>query len=268
MFFIEARQNPNPFADFGGFGNDLGKTQTNSKGQLIKCVKVGKNGKCSAWAIASNNAAQPATTEKPASGFSLFTNYGGVPALLNNAGVKSVSIKNSMPTTRRITLTGNGTLKTSFGSPDTLSRLLQPLFEKQGWRVINFVTRNTSPIYQLANLSFDFTLVAEVSNNYTNQQHTDMAAQIFKSYHVTFGGYLELLHIEASGDDKPDTTYNNKVTNQISLPNTPTSSSGNSYFPTLPGGTSFLDNFASGLGISTAVLLSVGVLAAVIVLKK
>lgn len=132
--------------------SNLGKTQTNSKGQTIKCAKVGANGKCSAWVVISG--AQGSTSSPAAK-------TGGGKAKSNS-------------TSRVVVLGGTAVLKRADNFGDVVGFVTKK-FKEANWDIIGNITFTSAGYFSD---KYNISLQANVLNSFTAEQARQSATDV------------------------------------------------------------------------------------------
>jgi len=185
---------------------------------------------------------------------------------------------------RRITITGTASLG-SIGL-ESISRItaqLRQRFENQGWQLPVFDIRPSGNWMSYSSAAI--IIEANVSNDYTNQQHRDLASSKFSEFTISNGitSWQPFEHVAldvTAGSDKPDYTAPAETT----IKATPTpqrsdnhgggggGSSSNSGGGKPDDGESFLGklwgDLGFGVGVSATTALVVGGIFVIIMLKK
>lgn len=127
-------------------------------------------------------------------------------------------------TFRRIKITGSARLATHLRTIQGAEAEIRQDFLAQGWRIVNFGFQSTSTFWDLDNIPFRVNIEADVANNYSNQQHLDLAARIFDQYVISYGigstkAFIDIT-LSIAGNESPNfPNQRNAATNTRSVGN-------------------------------------------------
>jgi hypothetical protein len=174
--------------------------------------------------------------------------------------------------TRRVSISGTAVVSDiGLETWSAVTAYLRQQFEKQGWYLSNFSLEEGSGIFS-ANV--DINITAEVSNQYSNQEHLDQAYRIFNqytiNYYVTTNRPFSNVRLDITGTDKPNyAAPKTKTTSGTPKPNT-----GDDTTYTPPDAPFSLDKTLTDISktlfgsFGTSTLLIAVVLGGIIVLKR
>jgi hypothetical protein len=101
--------------------------------------------------------------------------------------------------TRRISITGTAVIQTWNETVESAENFVRSIFERAGWKLYNFDFQQISWT-RLSGLEFSVNIVADVSNDYTNQQHLDFATRSMQSYvSITGNQTITNVYLKAEG---------------------------------------------------------------------
>ncbi len=194
----------------------------------------------------------------------------------NTQTIYATNYNPALPT-RRVSISGTAVIgDIGLESWSAVTAYLRQQFENQGWRLHNFSLEEGSGILS-ANV--DINISADISNNYTNQEHLDQAYRIFNAYtinyYVTTNKPFSNIRLNMSGTEKPSYKAPKETTTSgTPKPQGGDGSSGGDITYKPPGAVPTFDETLTALSKSlfgsfgTSTLLIAVVLGGIIVLKR